>query len=125
MSNIISVDASNRRIKLILNETFSLIRRDSIVEIDIPIQANPLWRLIVNFTNNPNIVPLNGEISVRGNDINLVLNQWFSDSWVESSDPYIFNSVDNNIRLSIVIRTTANAINNNFRLVIVSIWKVI
>ncbi len=119
---ITSKGSSGESKKLIFSESIEMLDKNDILTITLPKDEANGWRLIIGFIDDDNEKEFGGRTEYSPNSITILLNKWYSDTWVQSTKPMVFSSKDNKLTLEVVIKTMCSKMKGN-RLLILSIWQ--
>ena len=117
---ILSTSLNKDQYELAVNSSFILLNKNDFVSIFLP-NLND-WQIHLGFYDNDTIGPLTSSISLNGNVVNISHNKWYGDSWIEYAKPYVVETTDKVISISIMVRSTANRIQGT-RQIELTVWK--
>ena len=108
--------------ELIITESVLLLPQSNSFSFSAKVAPLVTWNFKIEIINNTTKTPLTHEIIINNNNITIQLNRWYSETWVENSNPFYIVSKDEVIELDVKVRLYMNAHQHNKHL-IVSIWK--
>jgi hypothetical protein len=120
---IISENTAGEKYKVIFNQNILSLNRNDVIRITLPKEANS-WSIKISFTDEESEKQFNASWVTLTDGVEITLNKWYSETWVENIIPYSLDSKDGKTKLKIKIRTTASP-NKDFRSLIVTVWKAI
>lgn len=122
--NVLIATANSGTYELVFNSSFSLLNKDDLISVDLG-KGLFNWTIHITFYDNNLQEPGTSELTTNDKIKNLVTinnNRWYSDDWIEITNPHEIKSQDGQTHLLVKLRSKANNV-QNFRVVEVTIWK--
>jgi hypothetical protein len=110
--------------QLVFSDQVLLLSANDAIAFDAQVAEKTKWTFTIVFAHDDSKKPLaiNSKVATD-KTIEIHLNKWYSNTWVETSNPLVFKSEAEGIEILVKIRTICNAGDLKHRLVFINVWK--